>query len=92
MYDKRNKLCPEMLKQMQNEYYEIMSDPIHMNSKIRECPLAKKSIFSHAKNSRGAEDYGKLVQSVMRDEAKYDKQPVAPKSSIIKKAAKKRKK
>ncbi len=93
LYDRRNKLCPEMLKQMQNEYYEVMADPIHMNSKIRECPLAKKSIFSHAKSSRGAEDYMKLVNSVMRDEAKYDKPAVEKaRPSVVKKAIKKKKK
>ena len=63
-------LC-KILKEMQNEFYEIVTDPIRINSKIREAPLAKKSIFSYDKNSRGAKDYALLVKSVINDEALY---------------------
>jgi len=70
MFDKRYKMSHEMLKEIQNEFYNVVSDPIRVNSKLRECPLSKKSIFSHAPASRGAKDYDKLVKSVLRDEKK----------------------
>jgi chromosome partitioning protein len=73
MFDKRNKLSHQMLKEMQNEFYELMADPIGTNSKLRECPLAKMSIFTYDKSSKGAKDYEKLVKSVLRDENKYSK-------------------
>ena len=73
MFDKRNKICVECLKQIQAEFYEIVSEPIRVNSKLRECPKSNKSIFAYDKSSRGAEDYGKLVRSVVHDEAKVSK-------------------
>jgi len=73
MFDKRNKICVECLKQIQTEFYEIVSEPIRINSKLRESPKANQSIFAYAKSSRGAEDYGKLVRSVIHDEAKVKK-------------------
>jgi chromosome partitioning protein len=68
MYDRRNKICVKTLAEMQNLFYELVSDPIRVNSKLKEAPAAKKSIFAYDKSSRGAEDYGKLVKSVIRDE------------------------
>lgn len=72
MFDIRNNICKETLNQMRNDYYELITDPIRTNSKLREAPKARKSIFSYAKRSRGAEDYRKLVKTIIRDEAKYD--------------------
>lgn len=65
MYDKRNKICKETLSNIQNEYPELTSYPIRINSKLKEAPKHGKSIFSYAKSSRGAEDYGKLVEDVL---------------------------
>ncbi len=73
MFDKRSKLAHQMQREMQNEFYNVVSDPIRINSKLKECPLAKQSIFSYASSSRGAQDYTKLVKSVLRDEVKFDK-------------------
>ena len=70
MYDLRNKMSPTVLKDIQNEFYEVVADPIRINSKVRECPIAKQSIFTYATGSRGAQDYDKLVRSVVRDEAR----------------------
>jgi len=65
MYDRRNKICKETLSIIQNEYPERTTYPIHMNSKIKEAPKFGKSIFSYAKSSSGARDYGKLVEDVL---------------------------
>ncbi len=65
MFDKRNKICKETLAQIQNEYPELASYPIRMNSKLKEAPKHGKSIFSYAKSSPGAKDYGRLVDDVL---------------------------
>jgi len=84
LYDKRNKVCKQALSKLQSEYYELVSDPIHMNSKLKEAPSVKQSIYEYAKTSSGARDYHALVKHVIRDEEKYanlDRNPMAPKAS-----------
>jgi len=68
LYDQRNKICKRMLEIMNNIYYDMISDPIRINTKLKEAPELHKSIFAYAKSSRGAEDYGKLVVQVLNDE------------------------
>ncbi len=78
LYDKRNKICNTILEKMQNNFYGSISAPIRVNSKLKEAPMNKKSIFSYAKNSSGAVDYNALVQGVLMDESKYlEKSPLA---------------
>jgi chromosome partitioning protein len=69
MFDRRNKICKQMLTEMQNEFYELVSEPIHINSKLKEAPGAKKSIFIYAPSSSGAQDYRKLVENMITDES-----------------------
>lgn len=70
MHDVRNKTCVQSLHKLQNDHYTVLSEPIRVNSKLREAPMAKKSIFSYAPSSRGAKDYTSLVRLVLSDEAK----------------------
>ena len=79
LYDQRNNICKRILEIMNNIYYDIISDPIRINSKLKEAPEQHKSIFSYAKSSRGAEDYGKLAVQVINDETMLSK----PKSERI---------
>jgi len=72
MHDVRNKICVETLSKMQNEYYNLVADPIRISSKFKEAPDKKKSIFEYDKSGKGAEDYERLVKNVLRDEAKFD--------------------
>lgn len=65
LYDARNKICTIVLKQMREEYGEIVVDPIHMSSKLKEAPGKGKTIFEYAKNSRPAQEYQKLVDMVL---------------------------
>ena len=71
MYDKRNNICNQILKKIQNEFYQYTSTPIRMNAKLKEAPMAKKSIFKHAPSSPGAKDYLALVKEIISDESKY---------------------
>ena len=77
IYDKRNKICREYLDKMRNEFYEILSEPIRINSKLKEAPKFGKSIFAYDKKSRGAQDYMQLVKSVMNDEEKIKSSSVS---------------
>lgn len=70
MYDRRNKICRKILDEISTEYYELMADPIRMNSKLKEAPTTGKSIFEYAKSSNGSKDYDALIRAVVRDEEK----------------------
>lgn len=73
MFDKRNKICIEMLNKMKNEFTPLLvADPIRVNSKLKEAPKAKMSIFTYDKKSTGAEDYWKFTKLVLENEYMYD--------------------
>ncbi|MBU0461386.1 MAG: AAA family ATPase [Nanoarchaeota archaeon] len=68
MHDSRTKVCREVLKQMNKDFFGIVAEPIRINSKLKEAPGMKQSIFEYAKSSNGAKDYGKLVEMVLNSE------------------------
>ncbi len=68
LYDKRSKICKNTLIDIQTEFPELTSYPIRYTSKLKEAPMKGKSIFSYAKSSNGAIDYGKLVDDVIAAE------------------------
>ena len=73
MYDKRSKICDEILAKMKKEYTPLMVvEPIRANSKLKEAPKAKMSIFSYDKKSTGSEDYWKFVKLMLENEYMYD--------------------
>ncbi|MDA1196641.1 MAG: ParA family protein [Nanoarchaeota archaeon] len=65
LYDKRSNICKDTLAELQNLYYEKVTYPIHYTAKIKEAPKFGKSIFAHAKGSKGAKDYERLVEDVI---------------------------
>ena len=65
LFDRRNKICKESMAEIMNEFAEVTSTPIRMNSKIKEAPKHGKSIFKYARSSPGAKDYGQLVEEVV---------------------------
>lgn len=68
MYDKKLKVAQQIFKKIQNEFATVATDPIRLSAKLKEAPLHKQSIFEYDKRGSGAEDYGKLVKIVIRDE------------------------
>jgi chromosome partitioning protein len=76
LFDKRNKICNTILRKIQNEYYQYTSNPINLNSKLKEAPMNKQSIFKYAPSSPGAKDYLALVKEILSDEAKYNEKDV----------------
>ena len=73
MFDKRNKICNEILFKMRKEFTPLLvAEPIRINSKLKEAPKSKMSIFSYDKKSTGAEDYWKFTKLVLENEYMYD--------------------
>lgn len=73
MFDKRNKVCIETLSKIRSEFTPLLvAEPIRANSKLKEAPKAKMSIFTYDKKSTGAEDYWKLTKLVLENEYMYD--------------------
>ena len=73
MFDKRNKICEEILAKMKKEFTHLLvAEPIRVNSKLKEAPKSKMSIFSYDKKSAGSEDYWKFVKLVLENEYMYE--------------------
>jgi len=73
MFDTRNSVCNEILLKMKKEFTPLLvAEPIRTNSKLKEAPKAKMSIFSYDKKSSGAEDYWKFVKLVLENEHRYN--------------------
>ncbi|MBU1201926.1 MAG: ParA family protein [Nanoarchaeota archaeon] len=83
-FDVRNKICSLMLDKINNEFYQYISAPIRVNSKLKEAPMKKMSIFKYDPKSSGAKDYWALVQSVLCDEINYSSSKVE-KVAVVKK-------
>lgn len=72
MFDKRNRICNEILLKMRKEFTPLLvAEPIRINSKLKEAPKSKMSIFTYDKKSTGAEDYWKFVKLVLENEYMY---------------------
>ncbi|MBI5391289.1 ParA family protein [Candidatus Woesearchaeota archaeon] len=89
MYDQRSKLCKQILNEMKNEFYELVAEPIRVNSKLKEAPSAGKSIFSYDKESTGAKDYFSLVKAALQDEELFLKSKASMVSKVKMAMAKK---
>ncbi|MBN1175476.1 ParA family protein [Candidatus Woesearchaeota archaeon] len=64
LHDARNKTNRNMLAKLQKDYKDILTSPIRINAKLSEAPASGRSIFGYDKSSRGAKDYGDLVDKV----------------------------
>jgi chromosome partitioning protein len=69
MYDKRNKICRECLSEIQNLFYEKVTVPVRVNTKLKEAVRKKRSIFAYAPSSRGAEDFKQVVRTILHNHA-----------------------
>jgi chromosome partitioning protein len=65
-FDVRNRIGRESMEALQAHFGERCLPPIRVNTKLREAPSAKKTIFEHAPTSHGALDYLALVEHVVR--------------------------
>ena len=65
MFDQRNKVCKDVLAKMQEEWSDLLGEPIRVNSKLKESPGSGTSIFGYDNTCRGAKDYQALVNAVL---------------------------
>ena len=73
MFDQRNRICMEILAKMKSEFTPLLvAQPVRVNSKLKESPKAKMSIFSYDKKSSGAEDYWTFTKLILENEYMYD--------------------
>ena len=64
-FDVRNKIGREAVEALEGHFGERCLPPIRVNTKLREAPSCKKTIFEHAPQSHGAMDYRALVERVV---------------------------
>jgi chromosome partitioning protein len=64
-FDIRNRISHLILQDLQKNFQERCLPPIRINTRLREAPIHKMSIFEYAPESHGAEDYNLLVEKVL---------------------------
>ncbi|MBI1947096.1 MAG: ParA family protein [Deltaproteobacteria bacterium] len=68
-YDGRAKICRDALEALQKHFGELCLPPVRQNTKLKEAPSHKKTIFEHDASSTGAEDY-RVVVRIMIERAR----------------------
>lgn len=66
-YDSRTKLACEVLETLRGHFKERCLTPIRTNTKLAEAPSRRKTIFEHAPDSHGAEDYLRIVDWLLAE-------------------------
>ncbi len=67
-YDPRTRLARESFQTLQAHFKDRCLEPVRINTRLAEAPTHRKTIFEHAPDSHGAEDYGRLVEWLVNDE------------------------
>ncbi len=71
LFDPRIKLNRAMLKALQEYFHEqIFETVIQLNAALAECPMMGQPVIRYAPGSRGAQDYRRLAEEVIRRAAK----------------------
>ena len=68
MFDKKSKIARETLLEIQQGFNGEVTEPIRVNTKLKEAPKNGKSIFDYNKSANGAKDYQKLVERLLKEE------------------------
>jgi chromosome partitioning protein len=63
-YDGRAKICRDALLALQDHFGPLCLEPVRNNTKLKEAPSVRKTIFEHDPNSTGAADYRRVVDHV----------------------------
>ncbi|MCB9523340.1 MAG: ParA family protein [Myxococcales bacterium] len=64
-FDMRTRISVEAVGTLKAYFKDRVLPPIRVNTRLKEAPSHKKTIFEYAPDSRGAKDYRKLVQRVI---------------------------
>jgi chromosome partitioning protein len=68
-YDARTRLACEVLATLQGHFKDKCLPPIRTNTRLAEAPSRRKTIFEHAPDSHGAQDYARVVDWLIGDRA-----------------------
>jgi chromosome partitioning protein len=61
-YDMRNNISDESVRTLKGHFHDKVLSPIRINTRLKEAPQHQQTIFEYAPDSRGANDYRKLVE------------------------------
>jgi len=64
-FDMRNRISHTILQDLKNMFGDLVLSPIRINTRLKEAPIHRKTIFEFAADSHGAEDYRQLVGSLL---------------------------
>ena len=64
-YDARAKICRDALETLQKHFGALCLPPIRSNTKLKEAPSHKRTIYEHDPSSTGAEDYRNVVRLML---------------------------
>ena len=64
-YDARNRVARDAVEALRKHFGDKCLPPIRVNTRLREAPTAKQSIFEYDPECHGATDYRQLVQHVL---------------------------
>ena len=64
-YDSRNRVARDAVDALRKHFGEKCLPPVRVNTRLREAPTAKQSIFEYDPECHGAADYRQLVQHVL---------------------------
>ncbi len=64
-YDVRTNLSQEVLQNLRDYFKERTLSPIRINTRLKEAPIHKQTIFEYAPSSHAAEDYLTLVDRII---------------------------
>jgi chromosome partitioning protein len=75
-YDARARICRDALDALKEHFGERVLTPIRAATRIKEAPAQGKTIFEFAPDSNAAEDYGRVVETLITGPARDFSQAV----------------
>ena len=64
-FDVRTRISVEAVSTLKSYFKDRVLPPIRINTRLKEAPGHKKTIFEYAPTSRGSEDYRRMVKAVV---------------------------
>ena len=77
-YDKRTRISQEAISTLKAYFREKVMPPIRVNTRLKEAPSHKQTIFEYAPKSHGAEDYRTLTKRIIEVCGTPELQPAPP--------------
>jgi chromosome partitioning protein len=75
-YDARARICRDALDALKEHFGERVLTPIRSATRVKEAPAQGKTIFEFAPDSTAAEDYGRVVETLVSGSARDFSQAV----------------